>query len=460
MSQDKPESVREETMATKADAESVRAEAVAAVRRLQEAGHQAVFAGGCVRDQLLGRHPADYDIATSARPEAVEQLFQRTIPVGRQFGILVVVGGEHHFEVATFRKDGGYVDGRRPVDVEFSDIETDARRRDFTINAMFLNPVTDELIDFVGGREDLRNGVIRAVGDAAERFAEDHLRLLRAVRFSARLGFPIAPETLTAMAVDAERITKVSAERIGEEIVRMLTEGGARAAFEMLDQTGLLPHVLPELEPMKGCEQSPDSHPEGDVFVHTMLCLSHLRAGCSESLGFGVLLHDVAKPPCAETKPDGRRTFYGHTRDGAQMAEAILRRLRRSNDTIERVAFLVDQHLRHCSAVDMRASTLKRFLRQDGIDELMELARIDALSSNGDLDHYDFCSKALSELSDEQMKPPPLLTGHDLRKLGFQPGPQFGTILGEVEDGQLEGTLISREDALAFVRERFGEPES
>lgn len=436
-------------------AKSLRDDAIRIVRRLQEAGHQAVFAGGCVRDTLLGHAPVDYDIATSAVPDDVEGLFEHTIPIGRQFGIVLVPSGGHHFEVATFRKDEGYEDGRRPVAVRFTDMETDAGRRDFTINAMFEDPVAGRVLDFVEGRRDLEAGIVRAVGDPHERFAEDSLRLLRAVRFSARFGFPIEEATHAAVVAHAASIGRVSAERIGEEIVRMLTEGSAKASFELLDATGLLAEVLPEISAMKGCEQSPDSHPEGDVFVHTMICLGHLAAGCTESLAFGVLLHDVAKPPCAATRPDGRRTFYGHTRDGAVMAEAILKRLRRSNATIARVAFLVDQHLRHCTAGEMRASTLKRFLRQDGIDELMELARIDALSSNGDLGHYDFCRKALEDLPTEQMKPAPLVRGEDLVALGLAPGPLFRTILTAVEDAQLEGTLESREAALEFVRGRF-----
>lgn len=435
-----------------ADATRLREAAVRLVQRLQQAGHEAVFAGGCVRDDLLGHTPSDYDIATSARPEAVEALFSNTIPVGRQFGILLVPEGGHHFEVATFRKDSLYVDGRRPVSVEFSDMQNDALRRDFTINAMFEDPVAGHFHDFVGGRADLKAGILRAVGDARERFAEDHLRLLRAVRFAARFGFGIDGATRDAIAEMAARVTAVSAERIGEELVRMLTDGAARHAFTLLDETGLLGCVLPEITAMKGCEQSPDHHPEGDVFVHTMLCLGHLPAGCSETLAWGVLLHDVAKPPCAATRPDGRRTFYGHTSDGARMAEDILRRLRRSNATIERVAFLVDQHLRHCSAADMRASTLKRFLRQDGIDELMELTRIDALSSSGDLSHWQFCREALARLSVDQMKPKPLLTGRDLIELGMKPGPAFKEVLKAVEDAQLDGSITTREQALQLAR--------
>jgi tRNA nucleotidyltransferase/poly(A) polymerase len=433
----------------------LREEATAIVRRLQQAGHEAVFAGGSVRDALLGREPSDYDIATSATPDEVEALFERTVPIGRSFGILLVASGEHHFEVATFRKDEGYEDGRRPVAVTFTDIESDARRRDFTINAMFEDPIAGRILDFTGGRDDLAAGVLRAVGDPAERFREDSLRLLRGVRFSARFGLAVEAATLAALKANAATITRVSVERIGDELVRMLTEGRAQRAFELLDQAGLLDHVLPEISAMKGCEQSPDSHPEGDVFVHTLLCLSHLEAGCTETLALGVLLHDVAKPACAETKPDGKRTFYGHTRDGAHMAEAILRRLRRSNATIDRVAFLVDQHLRHCSAQAMRASTLKRFLRQDGIDELMALAKIDALSSSGDLGHWEFCRDALERLSAEQIRPEPLLRGGDLIELGIAKGPLFRTILTAVEDAQLDGKLSSREAALDFVREKF-----
>jgi tRNA nucleotidyltransferase/poly(A) polymerase len=433
----------------------LRQDALAIVRRLQEAGHQAVFAGGCVRDTLLGLEAADYDIATAATPDDVEALFEHTIPVGRRFGIVLVRSGEHHFEVATFRSDDVYLDGRRPVAVHFSDIVTDANRRDFTINAVFEDPISGEILDYVGGRDDLRAGIVRAVGDPAQRFAEDRLRLLRGVRFSARLGFPIEEATLAAMKESAERIGEVSAERIGEEIVRMLTEGRARRAFELLDDTGLLVHVLPEVEALKGCAQSPDNHPEGDVFVHTMICIGHLQARCTETLGFGVLLHDIAKPPCAATTADGRRTFHGHTRDGSRMAATILRRLRRSNACIERVEFLVDQHLRHCAAAQMRRSTLKRFLRQDGIDELLELARIDALSSNGDLGHYEFCTRALEEISAEELLPARLVSGRDLLELGLEPGPRFRSILSAVEDAQLDGTLTSREEALEWVRERY-----
>lgn len=425
------------------------------VRRLRAAGFEAVFAGGCVRDRLLGLEPSDYDIATSARPEQVEALFERTIPVGKQFGIVIVVVDGANFEVATFREDGPYVDGRRPASVHFSDARSDALRRDFTINAMFEDPLGGEIIDYVGGRADLAAGVLRAVGDPKARFAEDRLRMIRAVRFATRFGFAIDPPTLAAVRAEPDRLAIVSAERIGEEIVRILTEGSAKAGFELLDQTGLLAVVLPEITAMKGCEQSPDHHPEGDVFVHTMLCLSHLPPACTETLALGVLLHDVAKPITAQVR-DGRHTFYGHLERGAEMAAEICTRLRRSRAVTERVQFLVAQHLRHCSAPDMRPATLKRFLRQDGIDELLELTRIDGLSSNGDLAYYEFFRNALADLGADQARPTPLIDGNDLIELGMEPGPLFGRILDAIEDRQLEGTLTSRDQALEFVKIRWG----
>jgi poly(A) polymerase len=433
----------------------LRSSAEGIVHRLRAAGFEAVFAGGCVRDRLLGLEPSDYDIATSAHPEQVEALFERTIPVGKQFGIVIVVVDGANFEVATFREDGPYVDGRRPASVHFSDARSDALRRDFTINAMFEDPLSGEIIDYVGGRADLAAGVLRAVGDPRARFAEDRLRMIRAVRFATRFGFAIDPQTLAAVRAEPDRLAIVSAERIGEEIVRILTEGSAKAGFELLDETGLLAVVLPEITAMKGCEQSPDHHPEGDVFVHTMLCLSHLPPACTETLALGVLLHDVAKPLTAQVR-DGRHTFYGHLERGAEMAGEICARLRRSRAVSERVQFLVAQHLRHCSAPDMRPATLKRFLRQDGIDELLELTRIDGLSSNGDLAYYEFFRNALADLGAEQARPPPLIDGTDLIELGMEPGPLFGLILDAIEDQQLEGTLTSRDQALEFVKIRWG----
>jgi len=429
--------------------------ATAIVSRLREAGHEAFFAGGCVRDRLLDIEPSDYDVATSARPEQVESLFDRTIPVGRAFGVMIVVAGGHDTEVATFRDDGAYLDGRRPLSVSFCDARRDSLRRDFTINAMFEDPLSGEILDFVGGRDDLAAGVIRCVGEPKRRFAEDHLRLLRALRFAARFAFTIDDPTLSAIGEYADRLVEVSAERIGYELKRILTEGGARRGFELLDGTGLLQVVLPEMISMKGCEQSSDYHPEGDVFVHTLGCLGHLTAGCSLTLALGVLLHDIAKPPTAKLR-DGKHTFYGHCELGAQMAEDICARWRYSNEVRDATAILVAQHLRHCAAPGMKPSTLKRFLRQPCIDELLELARIDALSSNGDLSNYEFCKNKLEEVSVEEMRPQPLINGRDLIAMGLEPGPIFATILGDIEDAQLEGRISTREQALALARERAG----
>src|SRR5213594_5148374 len=382
-----------------------RALATGIVRRLREAGHEAYFAGGCVRDQLLGREPLDFDVATSAPPEAVQTLFRRTVPVGAQFGVILIVEDGVRFEVATFRSDDAYVDGRRPTRVHFGSAREDAERRDFTINGLFLDPLGGQVVDFVGGQMDLRAGIIRAIGDAHARIAEDRLRMLRAVRFAARLRFTIEPATRAAIAAAAPTITDIAAERIGDEMVRILTEGGARPGFELLADTGLLAAVLPEVAGMAGVAQSPDFHPEGDVFVHTLLLLEQLPAGVSETLALGALLHDVAKPPCAALQDDGRITFYGHPAVGAEMAVAICQRLRRSRAVWERVAYLVRNHLRLVNAPNMRPATLKRFLREDGIDELLELARIDALAASGDLRYYEFCRAQLAALSAEEMHP-------------------------------------------------------
>jgi len=433
-----------------------RGSAIKLVRRLQDAGYQAVFAGGCVRDRLLGIEPADYDIATSATPAQVESLFEDTIAVGRQFGILIVPVNGQHFEVATFREDGPYRDGRRPESVSFSDAKTDAGRRDFTINAMLEDPVSGQILDYVGGRADLEAGLVRAVGHPADRFAEDRLRMIRAVRFATRFDFQIDGPTFDAIAREPGALAEVSAERLGDEFRRILTEGGAKRGFKLLDRSGLLAVVLPEMLALKGCEQTPDQHPEGDVFVHTLACIEQLPAGCTQTLALGLLLHDIAKAPTAEIR-NGRRTFYGHSELGAEMAGAICARFRYSNETTERVQFLVAQHLRHCSARDMKESTLKRFLRQDGIDELLELTRMDALASSGDLSHYEFCKDKLDNLPPEKMSPPRLLTGHDLQALGFEPGPQFREILTALEDAQLEGEISDREGALALVKRLYPE---
>jgi poly(A) polymerase len=426
--------------------------------RLREAGYTAYFAGGCVRDRLLGREPQDFDVATDAPATEVQQLFPKTVPVGVQFGVVLVLMHGEPVEVATFRADSIYLDGRHPTSVHFSSPVEDAQRRDFTINGMFLDPVTDAVIDYVGGQDDLRAGVIRAIGDAHARISEDRLRMLRAVRFAARLGFVIEPATFAAIQAAAPSITDIAWERIGDEVVRILTDsvtGSARRGFELLDRSGLLAPILPEVAALKGVEQSPDYHPEGDVFVHTLGLLEQLDHP-TETLALAALLHDIAKPRCAQ-RTETRITFYGHCEQGAEMAVEICQRLRRSRETWERVAFLVRDHLRLLNAPEMRLSTLKRFLASDGIDELLELAHLDAMASNKDLSYYDFCKQKLDELGTEEIKPPPLLRGHDLLEMGFVPGPQFSRILAAVTEAQLDGTLATRDQALAWVREQFGE---
>ena len=432
---------------------STRAQAISIVQRLRGEGYDCFLAGGCVRDMLLAREPQDYDIATSARPEDIQRIFPDTIPVGAQFGVILVLHDGAPFAVASFRHDGPYIDGRRPSAVRYGTLEEDIHRRDFTINGMVYDPLADRVIDLVGGQEDLRLGLIRAIGDPQARFEEDRLRMIRAVRFAASLKFDIDPPTFAAMQRQAPSIAVISGERIGEEISRILTEGGARRGFELLDESGLLKIILPEIVAMKGTAQTPDFHPEGDVFTHTMLLLSHLE-NPSETLAYGCLLHDVAKPICF--RQQGQRiTFYGHTERGAEMAEDILKRLKRGRAVWERVAYLVRNHLRQVQAPQMRLSTLKRFLREEGIEELLELARIDALSSNGDLSYYRFCQERRGALNDEEIRPEPLVRGADLIELGFKPGPQFKEILRQVEDAQLGGELRSRDEALEWIKTKF-----
>ncbi len=434
-----------------------RANAVAVVTRLRDAGFTALLAGGCVRDELLGRTPKDYDVATDAPAERVQALFAGSMPVGAQFGVVLVPSGDDRIEVATFRRDGVYLDSRHPVSVTFGSAEEDAARRDFTINGMFLDPIADRVIDYVGGRDDLARGVVRAIGDPAARLDEDKLRMLRAIRLAARLGYAIEPATWDVIRRHAAEIDRIAWERIGEEIRLILSEGAAKRGFELLHASGLLATVMPELLTMEGVAQTPLHHPEGDVWTHTLLVIDQLRAP-SESLALGALLHDVAKPICAGRKatPEGERiTFYGHPERGAEMAVAICQRLKRSRAVWERVAYLVRNHLRLVSAPLMRKSTLTRFLREDGIDELLELARIDAAASNGDLHYYEFCQAKRAELTEQELNPPALVTGRDLIAIGFTPGPRFSEILHAVEEQQLEGTLADRDAALAWVRSHY-----
>ena len=419
---------------------------------LRDAGFEALLAGGCVRDHLLGVTPRDYDIATSALPEQVLGLFQKCVPVGIAYGVVLVLLPEGQFEVATFRRDGPYLDGRHPARVEPSSPEFDAQRRDFTINALFLDPESDTVVDFVGGQEDLRLGIVRAVGDPVKRFQEDYLRLLRAVRFAARFGYELEPGTAAAMTRLARLIRKTSAERVRDELVKLLTEGGARRGFELMDQTGLLVHVLPEIACMKGVAQPEEFHPEGDVFEHTMLALELLRDP-SPTLAFGVLFHDVGKP-LTQTFEDRIRFNY-HEKVGAHVSRAICRRLRLSNEETDRISWLVGQHMRLSAVPKMRESRRKRFVRESGFHELLDLGRIDCLASHRDTSQIEWIEEYLATVPEETLRPAPLVTGHDLIQLGFKPGAIFSKILKAVEDAQLDGKIQSRDEAIVFVRNRW-----
>jgi poly(A) polymerase len=428
--------------------------ALSILRRLRENGFVALFNGGCVRDRLLGILIKDYDVATNARPEVVQRLFDHTIAIGAQFGVIMVIIEGDTFEVATFRADAPYVDGRRPSSVSFGTLEEDAKRRDFTINGMYYDPVEGRLIDTVGGMRDLRAGIIRAIGNPFDRFAEDHLRVLRAARFAARLNFSIEPKTHAAMKRAAPSVPKVSAERIGEEIVRLMTEGGAARGMDIMVETGLMKEVLPEVLPMIGCEQPVNYHPEGDVYVHTRIGVAMLNPGCSESLAFGILFHDIAKPQ-TRAEQNGKVTYYGHTEIGAEVATAILARLRRSRAVQERVAYLVKNHLKLTMAPRMRTSTLKRMLTEEGFDELLEVSRMDALASSSYLGFYHFCRRAMAHMTPTQMRPPRFLSGTDLIGMGFKPGPAFKSILKEVEDLQLDGEIADHASAIQYVRQHY-----
>jgi len=426
----------------------------AILRRLRERGFIALYNGGCVRDRLLGLTVKDYDIATDARPEVVQRMFDETVAVGAKFGVIMVIVDGDPFEVATFRADAPYVDGRRPSSVRFGTIEEDAKRRDFTIGGMYYDPFQERLIDTVEGQRDLRAGIIRAIGNPYERFAEDHLRVMRAARFAARLNFVIEPETHKAMRLAAPLLPKISAERIGEEIVRMMTEGGAARGMDIMVETGIMKEVLPEVLPMIGCLQPANYHPEGDVYVHTKIAVAMLSPECTETLAFGILFHDIAKPN-TRAEQNGKVTYYGHTDIGAEMATAILARLRRSRAVQERVAYLVKNHLKLTMAPRMRTSTLRRMIAEDGFDELLEVSRMDALASSSFLGHYHFVRRAMNEITPAQMRPPRLVNGRDLIGMGFTPGPAFKNILQEVEDLQLDGEIADRDAALAYVREHY-----
>ncbi len=430
------------------------------VQRLRERGHQASLVGGCVRDLVLGREPADYDVATDATPQQVMQVFPQTYAVGAQFGVVLVPPPSDSLtpkpvEVATFRSDMGYSDGRHPDEVRFSkDPREDVQRRDFTINGLLMDPLTGEVLDYVGGREDLKAGVIRAIGDPEHRFAEDKLRMLRAVRFAARFEYKIDSKTQRAIQKLGNQIHQVSRERVRDELTKMLTEGQAKRAFELLDETGLLEQVLPEISKMKGVTQPPQFHPEGDVFVHTLLLLEKLPAGCSTTLAWGALLHDVGKPPTFRVAPD-RIRFDGHVEIGVKMAEEICNRLRFSGDETKQILALVDNHMRFADVQRMNPSTLKKFLRLAGFDEHLELHRIDCLSSHGLLGSYEYAREKVQTMPADEIRPKPLISGDDLIAAGYEPGPRFREILTAVEDAQLEGRLANHDAAMEMVTREF-----
>ncbi len=448
------------------------------IETLRANKYEAHLAGGCVRDLLLGREPEDYDVATSATPDIVLDMFPRTFAVGAHFGVVLVApeteDASFVTEVATFRSDLAYSDGRHPDAVRYTtSAQEDVQRRDFTINGLMLDPqqslrggslldesdsdpklLRDAVLDFVGGLADLDAGVVRAIGRPELRFEEDHLRMLRGVRFAARFGFELEPETQRAIRSLAPRIHAVSHERVRDELTKMLTEGHARRAFELLDETGLLAEVLPEIAQMKGVEQPPQYHPEGDVWIHTLMLLEQLPPGCSMTLAWGALLHDVGKPPTFRRAPD-RIRFDGHVEIGIAMAAEICRRFRFSNEETRQVLALVENHMRFMDAQRMKTSTLKRFFRLDRFDEHLALHRMDCLAASGNLENWEFVRERFSSMPEEAMRPQPLITGRELIAAGYPPGARFREMLRVTEDAQLEGTVATAEEALQLVRERF-----
>jgi len=430
-----------------------RAYALSIARRLIEAGHEALFAGGCVRDKLLGKEPKDYDIATSATPQQVLKIFPGSNEVGAHFGVVIVHQPGHAVEVATFRTDGSYKDGRRPEVVTFSTADEDAQRRDFTINGLFEHPETGEIIDHVGGVADLKAHVLRAIGNPMQRFSEDGLRLLRAVRFSNRLGFKLEEKTAAAIRECAPLLQKISPERIRDEFSQIITSPSRRAGLEMLVDLGLIEHIVPEVLALIGCEQPPEWHPEGDVYIHTCIMLEMLPPDASLELSLAVLLHDIAKPPTQTFDEEaGRIRFNGHDAVGAVMADEILRRLRYPNETIHAVVHMVSRHMQFMNVQKMRTAKLKRFMAEPRFDEEMELHRVDCASSNGFTDNYEFLQQKELEFAAQPLIPAPLVSGRDLIGLGFQPGPDFRRLLEAVQTEQLEGRILDREPALAYLK--------
>ena len=429
---------------------------------LRRKGYQALLVGGCVRDLLLGREPADYDVTTDATPDQVAALFPESVGVGAQFGVILIPRDGLRVEVATFRSDVGYTDGRHPDSVVYSKTpKEDVQRRDFTINGLLMRHDTGEVLDYVDGQADLKAKVIRAIGEPDRRFKEDKLRMMRAVRFAARFGFEIEAETFGAIRRHVAEIHQVSPERLRDELTKMLTEGAARQGFDLLDKTRLLQQVLPEIGAMKGVEQPPQFHPEGDVWIHTRMMLEGLPADASVALGWGVLLHDVGKPPTFQSAAEtgDRIRFNHHVEVGVRMAEAICRRLRFSNEETEQILALVDNHMKFGAVERMRTSTLKKFVRLPRFEEHLALHRLDCLSSHRNLESYDFVRRFLEVTPPEQVRPARLLNGDDLQEMGFQPGPLFSQILQALEDAQLEGQVRTREEAQTYVLSKFASKE-
>ncbi len=431
--------------------------AAAIVQKLQEHGYLAYFAGGSIRDALRNIPPKDIDIATSARPEQVQEIFHRTIPVGVQFGVVRVLAAEMEFEVATFRSDGVYLDGRHPSEVRFSTPEQDALRRDFTINGMFYDPLNDKILDYVNGRKDLSRKLIRAIGQPSERFAEDRLRMLRAIRFASTLEFAIESDTWSAVKADAGAIAIVSPERVRDELLKILGSPNRLRGFDLLDKSGLLSVIIPEVAALKGCEQPEQFHPEGDVFVHTRLMLSLLAPNASATQVFAVLLHDIGKPPTRSFDPlDQRIRFNGHDKVGAEMAEAVMMRLRFPRHEIDLVVEAVRNHMVFKDVQQMRPARLRRFMARPHFGIELELHRVDCAGSHGDLENYQFLVHKASEFAREPLIPPPLVRGDDLVSMGLKPGPRIGELLEAVQTAQLEGEITTRAEALELLRALVG----
>ncbi len=432
---------------------SLRKTATLVATRLHEAGHQAFFAGGCVRDQLLKIRPKDFDIATSATPDEVQALFDNTNSIGAHFGVILIKEAGHHLEIATFRHDGSYQDSRRPNSVTFTNAKEDAKRRDFTINGLFQETDSGEIIDYVDGLVDIENKILRAIGNPSTRFQEDALRLLRAVRFAVKTGFQIEPETWQAIQENAHLLEKISLERIRDELSLILTHPQRAHGLQLLLDSGLLAVFLPEAVALVGCEQPPQWHPEGDVFTHTKIALQLLEDKAPLELSLAVLLHDIGKPPTYSwDEKDQRIRFSGHDAIGAEMAEQILRRLRYSNETIANVKEMVARHMQFMNVQDMRTAKVKRFMARPTFPLEMELHRVDCASSNGFTDNYDFLKAKEEEFANEPIIPPPLLKGSDLIELGLTPGPQFQKILSAIQTLQLEGELESKEKAIGVAK--------